>query len=105
MEDKDLGCLYVSLNPKAIAILSAIDAELVPETEEGFDDTQFQAFWVSFERRLSEHGMKIVKDRGAMFDQQREERTKENIEYLKLTVCALVGGLLASLVSYVVQLL
>ena len=57
MEDKDLGCLYVSLNPKAIAILSAIDAELVPETEEGFDDTQFQAFWVSFERRLSEHGI------------------------------------------------
>lgn len=102
---KEMGVLHISLTPKAIALLSALNAGMIPEVEEGYDDAQFQAFWNNFEARLTEQGLKIVKDPGPMLNQQRKQRAEEYIKYLKLVLCAFFGSLLTSLLSYLFSLL
>ena len=102
---KEMGVLHISLTPKAIALLSALNAGMIPEVEEGYDDAQFQAFWNDFEARLTKQGLKIVEDPGPMLDQQRKQRAEEHIKYLKLVLCALFGSLLTSFLSYLFSLL
>lgn len=48
--------LHVRITPKGIAVIDAIDAGLLPETEDGWDDSAFEVFWEKFSTHLEEHG-------------------------------------------------
>ena len=47
---------YVRITPKGIAVVDAIDAGLLPKTEDGWDDSAFEVFWEKFSLHLEEHG-------------------------------------------------
>lgn len=40
------------LTPKGIAILAAIEADLLPKVKGGWDDTKFNKFWELFSKEL-----------------------------------------------------
>lgn len=49
------------ITPKGIAIMAAIESELLPEIEGGWDDSKFNIFWEKFENSLKERGYSIFK--------------------------------------------
>lgn len=50
--------MLLSVTEKGIALLSAIEAGLLPEMRDSFDDTRFQRFWNLYQSRLSERRVK-----------------------------------------------
>lgn len=49
----------VSLTAKGIAVVCAVDNNLLPKVEDGWDDTNFNKFWEDFEKSLTEAGYVI----------------------------------------------
>lgn len=50
----------IRLTPKGIAVLSAVDAGMLPRAENGWDTSQFDAFWEDFTDRLEEQGFSFL---------------------------------------------
>ena len=50
--------MLLGVTEKGIALLSAIEAGLLPEMRDSFDDTRFQRFWNLYQSRLSERRVK-----------------------------------------------
>lgn len=51
---------HVRLTPKGIAAICAVENNLLPKVEGGWDDTNFEKFWEAFEQSLTEEGYVIV---------------------------------------------
>lgn len=51
------------VTPKGMAIVAAIESGLLPEMEDGWDDTVFQLFWDRFEDLLIANKFSIIKMR------------------------------------------
>ena len=43
------------LTPKGIAVLAAIEAELLPRVEGGWDNTKFDKFWEQYEAEFNKN--------------------------------------------------
>lgn len=50
--------MLLRITEKGIALLSAIDAGLLPEMGDDWDDTRFNRFWDLYQSRLSERRVK-----------------------------------------------
>ena len=49
------------LTPKGIAILAAIEADLLPKVKGGWDDTKFNKFWKLYETEFDENFIIVQK--------------------------------------------
>lgn len=50
MNEQKFETLWIT--PKGIALLAAIDAGMLDETEEGWDDSKFEVFWADYSARI-----------------------------------------------------
>ncbi len=96
---------YVILTPKGMAIMAAIQAGLLPDPNDDQAFARFERFWSLFESKLSQNGLQIGKDPRPMLNQQRKERTKQNIKYLEPAICMFIGFLLAKLLLFLLKFL
>lgn len=98
----------ISITLKGRALVDAIDSGLIPETDDGWDDTGFLRFWELFEPDLRKEIEKEVDQAAAMLYQQRDQRAndrannsvKNRLFRLELTVSGLVGLLFGFFLSH-----
>ena len=51
------------LTPKGIAVLAAIEAELLPRVEGGWDNTKFDKFWELYEAEFNKNFIIVRKEK------------------------------------------
>ena len=55
MKKKIIAKSKLFLTPKGIAILAAIEADLLPKVKGGWDDTKFNKFWELYETEFNKN--------------------------------------------------
>ena len=80
---------------KGRAVLSAVNAGLLPKIDGGWDDTAFIRFWESFEPELRKEINKEIDQATMVLYQQREQRaddrSKKRFKKLEPTIGFLFG--------------
>lgn len=96
----------ISITLKGRALVDAVDSGLIPETDDGWDDTGFLRFWELFEPELRKEIEKEVNHAATMLYQQRNhgsnDCTKKRIKNLKFAVRFLFGFLIGFLLAHFV---
>ena len=93
----------VTISDKGIALLAAIDCDLIPKTETGFDTENFERFWSLYHENLAKHRAYQLNDLAKVLEQERQDRANDRNYYRSVyrnrLISALVGLLLGSFLT------
>lgn len=100
----------LAVTDKGAALLAAIEAGLIPETDDGHDIEAFEEFWEiysekslrNFEKRL-DHANEAIKNLIKMLNDEREQRANDRADHRitqgRFFLATLVGMLLGSFLT------
>ena len=97
------------ISDKGIAILAAIESELISKSEDGTDTRQFEKFWSLYQEKLSKQRLYRINELAKMLNYERKGRAGDcayyRRKYRNIALCSLVGAFLGSLLTIFFQAL
>lgn len=99
----------VTISDKGIALLAAIDCDLIPKTETDFDTENFERFWSLYHENLAKHRAYQLNDLAKVLEQERQDRANDctyyRRKYRNLMISSSVGFMLGYILTKLFLLL